>query len=570
MAVNANTFKPANIGTFEGDPSADTLFESFDQLNFNVEYLNGRIDGIPFIEGPEGPSGPQGAQGPAGTGIETARVVGGELIIDLNDGRSENAGVVTGPQGPQGAIGPQGPTGATGSQGPQGLTGATGPTGATGATGPKGDKGDQGDPGPQGPKGDTGDQGPQGIPGTGSGNVNPTGTIAAGHMAVFADTTGNLIQDGGAPFSGAYADLSGKPTLGTAAAQDTNAFAPASHVGSGGAAHAAATTSVAGFMSSVDKAKLDGIASGATANVGTVTSISVTVPTGLSVTPASIATSGTFAITYAAGYQGYTTAEATKLSGITAGADPTGSTINGATAKTTPVDADTMAIIDSAASNALKKVTWANIKATLKTYFDTLYQPLAAKLTALAGQTWAADQITYQTSSSAVSTTALTSFGRSLIDDADAAAARTTLGLVIGTNVQAQNAKLSDIAGLSPTTGDSIVWNGTNFVAQAGAGGMKFLASGRVDTNTLSTGAGEDLTYVDVTVPAVSDYTKTKITIQGGGGGTNASTATVKAGPSYSFEITARMTSSTNIRFSCATAIGSSLSQFYFRWYLEG
>ena len=49
--------------------------------------------------------------------------------------------------------------------------------------------------------------------------------------------------------------------------------------------------------------------------------------------------------------------------------------LNGLTGKTTPVDADEMYLRDSvgAASN---KVTWANLKATLKTYFDGLYLAL--------------------------------------------------------------------------------------------------------------------------------------------------------------------------------------------------
>ena len=51
----------------------------------------------------------------------------------------------------------------------------------------------------------------------------------------------------------------------------------------------------------------------------------------------------------------------------------TGQHIHNATAKTTPVENDEMGLIDSAASNVLKKVTWANVKAALKTYFDTLY-----------------------------------------------------------------------------------------------------------------------------------------------------------------------------------------------------
>jgi len=82
----------------------------------------------------------------------------------------------------------------------------------------------------------------------------------------------------------------------------------------------------------------------------------------------------------------FTTADETKLDGIEANADVTdagnvGSSIHGATAKTTPIDADTMPLIDSAASNVLKKVTWANIKATLKSYFDTLYQAAGTYLT---------------------------------------------------------------------------------------------------------------------------------------------------------------------------------------------
>lgn len=111
---------------------------------------------------------------------------------------------------------------------------------------------------------------------------------------------------------------------------------------------------------------------------GTVTSVAMTVPTGFAVSGTPITSSGTLAVSYASGYQGYTTTEASKLSGIEASADVTDATnvasaINGAAAKTTPVDADTMPLIDSAASNILKKLSWAHIKATLKSYFDTLY-----------------------------------------------------------------------------------------------------------------------------------------------------------------------------------------------------
>lgn len=46
---------------------------------------------------------------------------------------------------------------------------------------------------------------------------------------------------------------------------------------------------------------------------------------------------------------------------------------NAASSKTTPVDADLLPLVDSANSYSLAKLTWSNLKATLKTYFDTLY-----------------------------------------------------------------------------------------------------------------------------------------------------------------------------------------------------
>ena len=62
-------------------------------------------------------------------------------------------------------------------------------------------------------------------------------------------------------------------------------------------------------------------------------------------------------------------------------------------------------------------------------YGITDAQPLDATLTALAGVTTAADELIYATGADTFATTSLSTFSRSLLDDADAATARGTLGL---------------------------------------------------------------------------------------------------------------------------------------------
>ena len=54
-------------------------------------------------------------------------------------------------------------------------------------------------------------------------------------------------------------------------------------------------------------------------------------------------------------------------------------------AKNPPIDADLVLYQDTAAANNLVKSTWTQIKAFLKTYFDTLYHPITALFPGLTG-----------------------------------------------------------------------------------------------------------------------------------------------------------------------------------------
>ena len=110
-------------------------------------------DGATGATGAQGPKGDTGAAGTNGTngtnGMDGAQ---GPQGLKGDTGATGAKGD-TGATGPQGIQGLKGDTGATGATGPQGLKGDTGATGATGAQGPQGIQGPKGDTGATGPAG---------------------------------------------------------------------------------------------------------------------------------------------------------------------------------------------------------------------------------------------------------------------------------------------------------------------------------------------------------------------------------------------------------------------------------
>lgn len=170
----------------------------------------------------------------------------------------------------------------------------------------------------------------------------------------------------------------------------------------------------------------------------------------------------------------------------------------------------------------------ATARTNLGLAIGTNVQAYDATLQSLSALGTAADKIAYTTGIDTWAETGISATGRTLIAGADATAMRVTLGLVIGTNVQAWSSKLDSLAAPTYALGDLIYGSGANTVTNLAGNTLatkKYLSqtgTGAVSAAPIwATIAGSDVTGAALTK---SDDTNVTLTLGG-----SASTALLNA-----------------------------------------
>lgn len=161
------------------------------------------------------------------------------------------------------------------------------------------------------------------------------------------------------------------------------------------------------------------------------------------------------------------------------------------------------------------------------------YQPLDTDLTAIAALTSAADKVPYSTGAGTWALAGFTAAGRAILDDADASAQRTTLGLVIGTNVQAYDAELAALAGLTSAADKGIQFTGIGTAAtfDLTAAGKALLddADASAQRTTLGLAIGTNVQAYDADLAALAGLTSAADALPYFTGSGTASTTTLTA-----------------------------------------